>query len=476
MIVLRAASWKIPAYVLSSERVDPVDSTISGIYGAAIFEISKAFVKASFDSPKDVPLEFSSNGVTLKTGGIPYFSDAPFLDLHSKSGSHLAKFEMRVGNSTIHRDVEHVTGGIFFNSVLCAFMQTAVQIEHIEEKAKREGHGLGTKERFQLESAKSEFARIGARAVVWKDASDSPMLLSSSGLTVRAGPYYSGWQPLVKVSTGSGSGLSSIVASHKAAVKGFYLKLYPSASAEDIEQALKDADLDDWYNEDFRTYVIPTRLSTTLPKPPLLISLEALPREEMAGLAMQYLLQTVPKALSVNELTALHDEYCLALKRKGHKSSRAKLLEGRLALKAALLHGTGVDTDVDLANVITGSYRWSEFAKTSTVAEAAEHPLLWETCSYDDGLLIGRTVSGTDVSLSLPSFLEDFAVLLNENKNALIQLLIGWENFVASTYSASFSGFYNTKTVYQLKSFRPVLQSCGVIGSMMPNDVIGVLE
>jgi hypothetical protein len=476
MIVLVGSSWKIPLFTVSAINDDPEATSISSRYGGDVNKVVTDFINDSFDKPGEVAASYSSGLITLNTSSVPYYADALFVNERASGNKFTAPLELRVGTKKLFRNVAHTLSGVFVPSILCSYIQLCCQIKHIEEKARREGHGLSTKERYQLESAKSERNAVGARSLVWRDSSDSPMRLNGSGLAVRAGLSFSGWQPTVTLTTGSGSGLQSLVASHKSEVKAFYRKLYPVASDADIDGALKDANLDDWYASEFHVYVIPSQISDVLAKPPLLLSLETLPTEEMAGLAMQYLLQTVPKAISSDNFVSLQQEYFSSLKKKGHSVSKSKLLEGRLALRAALYSGTGYDAEVDLSNVIEGSYRWSEFAKKSNNSLVATHPMLWTNVTFDGDTLSGNLIDGEAVSTVVPSYLTDFATHLAEHRSSLVQLLIGWEHFVASTYSASFDGFYNTDTTYRIVSFRPMLTSCGVTGSMMPDDIIGVLE
>jgi hypothetical protein len=101
---------------------------------------------------------------------------------------------------------------------------------------------------------------------------------------------------------------------------------------------------------------------------------------------------------------------------------------------------------------------------------------LWTGVDFDGETLTGTSPNGKSCSVDTPPYLYEFATLLSERRDVLLMLVSGWEDFAASTYSASYSDFEQTASSYVIKTLRPMIQSCGLNGAMSPDEIIGVVE
>jgi hypothetical protein len=255
----------------------------------------------------------------------------------------------------------------------------------------------------------------------------------------------------------------------------FYKGLYPAASTANVESAMDDSGVSNWFEQSFKAYIIPSRASRSILKSPLLRQLETYSTSEAYAFATKYLTQVVGKAVTDADISSLTNEFFVALKRKGHKVSRARIPEARLVLSDAIKAINGYEGEIDYGQVIAGSGRWSEFARSTDAEGADYHPLLWTSPVFDGVTLSGTSPNGKACAVDVPPYLFEFATLLDARRDVVVLLITGWEDFVASTYSASFSDYSQTASSYTIKTFSPMIKSCGVNGSMSPDDIIGVV-
>lgn len=475
MIVLRANAWQLPLLTISYGVKSTTDTTIGAYYGSEVAQFAKAYALASLSPLNGIP-NYSGTKVSLNTGGVPFFPDLGIVNVSNAGRVFDLPLTIRVGSKKITATVDGTNSGIFKRDILSQYLLAAIQVEFIQARAKKEGIGLGTKERYQLNQAKSEMARLGSKKIVWASSCEAPMLLNDNGLSIRATTTYCPYASTVQLVSGSASGLKTIVASHKSEMIAYYKQLFPSATTTMIQNALDDAGISNWYETEFLAYVIPSRASRSVLKSPLLRQLETYGTSEAYAFATSYLTQVVGKAVTDADISALQNEFFVALKRKGHKIAKSKIPEARLVFADAVKAVSGYEGEMDFTSVITGSARWSEFARSVNQEGADFHPLLWSNVDFDGSSLSGTSPNGKSCSVDVPPYLYEFAALLGERRDVVLLLIRGWEDFVASTYSASFSDFKQTTSTFVIKTFRPLFQSCGVNGSMSPNEIIGMVE
>lgn len=474
MIILRASSWQLPLLTISVNEEPSVDTTIAGFFGADVSKAASLYANASLDYTKKVP-DYPGKRVSLFTSGVPFFPDLGMIKVQSANRTFDMPLELRLGKKTLSLPVKGTSEGVFTKTILTQYFIASIQVAFIEARAAKGGIGLGTKEQYKLNQAKADKSRLGAMKVVWHDSSESPMRMTRDGLYVRATTSFCPYVGSVTLLDQASSALGPIVASHKTSMINYYKRLYPTATTSIIENAMIDSGISNWYEAEFKAYLIPAQMSKSIVKTPFLRQLETLSTTEAFSLGTKYLTQVVGRAVTDADIMDLQSEFFTALKRKGHSVSKRQIPEARMVLAGVVKALSGYEAEIDFGSVITGSLRWSEFARNINEEGADFHPFFWSDIELDGDVLSGVSPVGKDCSVSLPPYMLQFATLLAERRDVALMLVAGWEDFVASTYSASFKTFRQTANTYDIHTFRPLLQSCGLAGGMSPDEIIGVV-
>lgn len=473
MYMLKANSWQAPFVRLTVSGVGLTSGTIASNFGGEITQLINEWITDSISG--SLKTQYEAGRLLLTVGKLPFFTGLRIFVF--SGGTEVGSYSLPLYDGSARGTVPLtiVTNVVLRETSLCTYLQTSCSIVHNEKLAEVNGRGLGTAQRAEIIRARQQRDNVSALASYFYDACQYPWLFDSSGLTVRATDSYLPWASLLVEGSELASGLGNIVTSGYAAVQTHYREVYPGATIAQIDAALDNAGIADWFNPTFKTFTLRSSLNRMVQKPPLLLAMQSYPIVETFDLIGGYLTKVVARAVSADDTSALTSEYLVALKNAGFNTSKSRLVLGRTLFRDVIFRSYGVDLDVDFTQVISGSDRWADFAMRENLV-VSSHPAYWTDVSLVENTLLGTDDSGRLVSVDLPSDMMTFADVLVNHRNLFVGLLLGWEHFVAMTFSASFKDFVFTSSTYRMRSFRPLLSAMGVTNAMMPEDVLGILR
>lgn len=472
MYMLKSPTWQIPLVRLIVRDRDPIDGNISSTYGSEVLDLVRRWVNDSISS--SVATTYDTANLTLEIGNIPFFNGIKIAVL----SNHVivGNFTLKVHEGRVQKDIslKAVSSGTIRETALASYISAVASVYHMEAVAAYNNVGLTTKERAALVRAKTDRDRVGQTKMVFAHVCQYPWVMTSAGLTIRANDRYIPFINLVIKGDANSSGLASVVQSDFVNVLAYYRRLYPDVPQQALLDALDDAGMTDWFSQSFTTFTLRNNLSQIVQMPPLLLAMKNFPATEAIDLMGAYLSKILTRQVKSDAHPLLAKEYVTALERLGFSTAKSYVIRGRDLFHELVFRSYGAVEDLDLIQVIDGSDRWADFCLRENVTISA-HPAYWVQRDLDGDVLSGVDDSGNSVSVTVPPDLLAFVSTLVKDPDLFVGLMLGWEHFVASVYSASFTDFTQTSSSYRIKTFRPLMQSMGINGGMMSGDVIGVL-